>query len=178
MKKKIILLSLVLGLLFSVNNFAYSFDLEKVRTVSEIGTLVNAKDYQTALAKCNAALEKYPEDSDLYYWRASIYSFEGKYEQALTDYNKVISLTPKDADALVMRGICKSSLGDFEGAIADFNSALAIDPKNSSAYSMRACVRMEMGELESANEDLKKANVLFDEEEKKIQETPTVENQD
>lgn len=163
MRKSLILLGLCLSLLFGANNFAYSIDLEKVKVVSEIGTLVNSKDYQTALNKCNAALEKYPDDSDLYYWRASIYSSTGKHEQALVDYNKVVNLVPKDSNALVMRGICKSELGDSEGAIADFNHALEINPKDSSAYSMRACVKIEMGDYESANEDLEKANKLFDE---------------
>lgn len=173
MKKGLVTLGIILGLIICSNNFAYSADsqtniadMDKIKTVTEIGSLVNQKQYNIALEKCNSALEIYKDEADLYYWRATILASIGQHKEALVDYDKVVSLKPQDSTALVMRGICKSELQDTEGAIADFNQALHINPQDPSAYSMRACVKLEMGDYTGANEDLDKANKLFEEVEK------------
>lgn len=162
MKKILIIISLVVGLfLGAVSNSAYAFDFEKDRTISEIGSLSNLEKYDEALAKCNLAIQQYPDEADLYYWRAIIKSSVNQKKEALKDYDKVISLNPKDGNAYVMRGICKSDLGDLEGAMADYNKALEINPKDASAYSMRACIKITLGDLDGANHDLDAANKLF-----------------
>lgn len=181
MKKGLVTLAFIIGLLFCGSNVAYCADnavgtnMDKIKSVTEIGSLVNQKQYNIALEKCNSALEKYKDEADLYYWRATILASLGKHKEALVDYDKVVSLKPKDTTALVMRGICKSELQDTEGAIADFNKALQINPKDPSAYSMRACVKLEIGDYAGANEDLDKANKLFEEVEKLQNSTTTSE---
>ena len=165
MKKILGLLVIIFCLFFSVNS-AYSFDMEKLQAVSEIGTLSNSQKYILALDKCNSALEKYPFDAELYYWRATINVHLGEGEQALRDMDMAIDLNPKDSNVYVMRGIIKSDLGDNDSALEDFEQALRLNSKNSSAYSMRACVKIIKGELKSANEDLEMANKLLAEEEK------------
>ena len=135
-------------------NQTFASDIDKVKIISEIGTLSNNEKYDEALEMCDSALKTYPNEPDLYYWSATI---------KLEDYNKVIELKPNDSNAYVMRGICKSDLGDPAGAIEDFNTALKINPKDSSAYSMRACARIDLGDLTGANEDLNIANQLYDE---------------
>lgn len=169
MKKFLIITYLILGLFLTVNNpvFANS-DMEKIRVMSEIGTLVNAENYNIALDKCYTALKKYPDEADLYYWIASIKSNMGDEKGAITDYDKAISLNPDDPGIYVMRGISKSNLGDNTGAIEDYNHALKINPHDSSAYSMRACSKIALGDLTGANEDLEMANKLFDEEEQTL----------
>lgn len=154
-----VILGLVLG-----TNCAYSFDREKLQAVTEIGVLSNSQKYILALDKCNSALEKYPFDPELYYWRATINIHLGEGEQALKDIDMAIELNPDDSNVYVMRGILKSDLGDNDGALNDFEKALKLNPKNSSAYSMRACVKIAKGELKSANEDLEIANKLLEEE--------------
>ncbi len=178
MKKFLGLLGVIFCLVFSVN-CAYSFDMEKLQTVAEIGTLSNSQKYILALDKCNSALEKYPFDPELYYWRATINVHLGEGEQALKDMDMAIELNPKDSNVYVMRGIIKSDLGDNDGALEDFEQALKLNSKNSSAYSMRACVKVAKGELKSANEDLEMANKLLAEEEKEaLEESTNKRNED
>lgn len=178
MKKILLITGLFLALLINISNPSFaSTDVEKVKIVSEIGTLSNNQKYTEALDKCNSALKKYPNDYELYYWSATIKSSMGNKKAALEDYDKVIKLNPKDANAYVMRGICKSDLGDPASAIEDFNKALAINPKDISAYSMRACSKIDLGDMNGANEDLNIANKLFDESTQvKPKETPSAES--
>lgn len=159
MKKYLIILGAILLLGYGFSTPAFSVETEN-DVVTEIGILVNNNHFKTALEKCNNALQKYPNNADLYYWRASIKIANG--ENALEDYNKAINLKPKDSKLYVMRGIYKLKLGNPNDAILDFNKALEINPENSSAYTMRACAKIEIGDMKSADEDLEKANKLYD----------------
>lgn len=178
MRRAFVLFGLVIGLFLSTN-CAYSFDKEKMQLISDIAQLVNSKEYTKALDKCNEALEFHPNNSELYYWRATINSYLGNKEDALVDMDKSVGLNSSSSDMYVMRGILKSNLDDNEGALEDFQKAIDLDPKNSSAYSMRACVKIINGEYRSANEDLEKANTLIDEvqkENEQAEESESVES--
>lgn len=142
-------------------NILYAVEAGKDKVISEIGSLVNAQKYQIALTKCNAALQKYPQEAFLYYWRGSIENSTGNRQAALTDLNKSILLDETNAKAFILRGIVKSELGDNEGALEDINKAIELDSNDSAAYSMRACIKLDMGEFDSANEDLDMANKLM-----------------
>lgn len=160
-KKVVIALGLIVGLFLGSFNICRANDVEKVKLISEIGMLTNTKNYEQALEKCNAALKKYPNTAELYYWSATIKVSKGEKASALHDYDKAVSLNPKDHNIYVMRGICKSDLGDSKGAIEDYDKALQLDPNDSSAYSMRACEKINLGDLEGANTDLNKANSIL-----------------
>ncbi len=168
MKKFLVSLGLVLGLILSTGSFAYSSDLEKAQEITNIGTLATSNQYEQALEKCNAAMEKYPDDAELYYWRANIKTHMDKFEEAQEDYSKAIELNPNNPSIYVMRGIVKSELGDNQGAMEDLNYAIKLDPNHVSAYSIRACIKIELNDLKGADEDLEKANVLL---EKSLQTT-------
>lgn len=159
MKKYFITFGTILVLGYGFNTPIFSVETEN-DIVTEIGILVNNNNFNTALEKCNNALQKYPSNADLYYWRASIKIANG--EDALEDYDKAINLKPEDSKLYVMRGIYKLKFGNPNDAILDFNKALEINPENSSAYTMRACAKIEIGEMKSADEDLEKANKLYD----------------
>ena len=162
MKKYAVICGLVLGLSFGICGMAYADDSVVLnKTITEIGNLVNSQKYQIALTKCNAALQKYPDESFLYYWRASIENSTGDKQKAIADLNKSIELNPENAKAYVLRGMCKSDLEDREGALEDYNKAIELDPKESSAYSMRACIKLDLGDFDGANEDLDKSNKLM-----------------
>lgn len=165
MKKFLVITSLIISLALgnSVSAKDIEIDMVKIRTITEIGTLSNAKKYSEALEKCETALKKYPQEPELYYWSASIKSELGNNEAAIVDYDKAIKLNPKISNAYVMRGISKSELKDYDGAIADFDYAISINPNDSSAFSMRACVKLEMGDIEGASKDLEYANKIIDE---------------
>lgn len=162
MKRYVVLGACVLGLMLIPAGMVCADDEAAInKTITEIGTLVNAQKYQMALAKCNTAIQKYPDVAFLYYWRASIENSTGNKSKALEDLNKSIELNSTNAKAYVLRGICKSELDDKEGALQDYNKAIELDPKDSSAYSMRACVKLDLGDLDGANADLDTSNKLM-----------------
>ena len=171
MKKGLIVAGLVIGLACSSANVVSAeennSDMQKLQTISEIGTMSNTGYYEDALVKCDQALKKYPKEPELYYWSATIKSKLGDEKSAIKDYDKAIELSPKNGAAYVMRGITKSDVEDFDGAIADFNKALEINPKDSSALSMRACVKIQIGDIDGALKDMQVANKLMDEEAEK-----------
>ena len=162
MRKVFVISLLVIGLFLGTCNFGYANEVEKIQMITEIGSLSNNDNYTQAFEKCNAALKKYPEEPDLYYWRGTILYSLGRKQDALKDLDKALELNSKDTTYLVMRGICRSELMDRDGAIDDFNKAIEINPKLPSAYLMRASLKLASGEYESANEDLNTANRLFE----------------
>ncbi len=174
MRKFIVILGLVIGLIYNFNLQAYcsnNNDAARLQTISSIGTLANSHKNEEALAKCNEALKLYPEDVELYYWKATIEFNLEEYEQALKDYDKAIAMKPDASDIYVMRGMVKSVIGDRDGAMADYNHAIKLNPKDSSAYTMRACLKVDLGDLQGANDDLEISNKLFDEMEKQSKTT-------
>ncbi len=166
MKRNLVNSVLVLSLCLFLSGSAFAqeeevIDPAKDKTITEIGTLVNAQKYQIALNKCNTAITKYPNEAFLYYWRGSIYYAQGNKQLAAEDLNKSIELDNKNPKAYVLRGNCKADLEDKDGALVDYNKAIELDPKDSSAYSMRACIKLELGDFDGANEDLDMSNKLM-----------------
>ncbi len=161
MKKHVLILSLILGLSIIPASVCLGADVDASKTITEIGILVNAQKYQIAMTKCNAAIQKYPNESFLYYWRGSIHNSMGEKQAAIEDFNKAIGLDEKNAKAYVLRGICKADLEDKEGALQDYNKAIELAPQDGSAYSMRAMVKLDLGDMDGANEDLDTSNKLM-----------------
>ena len=160
--KKLFVLLLVLGIsVGACYAVEANDDGSREKIISEIGALVNAQKYQSALVKCDKALKKYPDEAFLYYWKGTILNSLDEKKSALDSYNKSIELNPKNAKAYVMRGNCKSDMEDKEGALEDFNKAIELDPKDGTAYSMRAVVKLELGDYTNVNEDLDKASKLM-----------------
>ena len=161
MKKSALIIGLIFGLSFFATGVSYAGDSDANKTITEIGVLVNAQKYQIAMAKCNTAIQKYPNEAFLYYWRGSIYNSIGEKQLAIEDFNKSIELDSKNAKAYVLRGICKADLEDKEGALEDYNKAIELNPHEGSAYSMRAMVRLDLGDMQGADNDLDMSNKLM-----------------
>lgn len=167
MKKYTLILVVILSLTYVNAEISYAADSDANKTITEIGVLVNAQKFQIAMAKCNTAIQKYPNEAFLYYWRGSIYNSIGEKQLAIEDFNKSIELNPKNAKAYVLRGICKADLEDKEGALDDYNKAIELNPNDGSAYSMRAMVRLDLGDMEGADKDLDMSNKLMNSKDEK-----------
>lgn len=162
MKKYMVICGLVFGLCLIPAGMVCADDEAALnKTITEIGTLVNSQKYQIAMTKCNSAIQKYPDEAFLYYWRASIENSTGDKQKAIEDLNKSLELNPQNAKAYVLRGICKSELDEKESALEDYNKAIELDPNDSTAYSMRACLKLDMGDFDGANKDLDTSNKLM-----------------
>jgi len=161
MKKHAIILSLIFGLSMIPTGISYCAEADANKTITEIGILVNAQKYQIAMTKCNSAIQKYPNESFLYYWRGSVHNSMGEKQAAIEDFNKAIELDPANEKAYVLRGICKADLEDKRGALEDYNKAIELNPNDGSAYSMRAMVKLDLGDMDGANSDLDTSNKLM-----------------
>lgn len=163
MKKHVFILGFALTLCLSCQNvvFAQEQNADANKTITEIGVLVNSQKYQIAMIKCNTAIQKYPNEAFLYYWRGTIYNSMGDNQRAIEDFNKSIELDANNAKAYVLRGICKADLEDKEGALEDYNKAIELSPNDGTAYSMRAMVRLDLGDMAGADKDLDTSNKLM-----------------
>lgn len=139
-------------------------NVKLLNLVNTIGTLVIDERYDEAMEKCEEALKIYPNEPDLYYWRASILSDKNKHLEALADYEKAIALSPKDLNYRLKRAMCMHDLGNRTGALDELDYIFTINSQYGSAYALRAVLRMEMGDYSGANSDLELANKYFDEE--------------
>ena len=166
MKKILVLFGIALSLTFCSMNFAYCEEsVELLETITNIGTLVAIDEkYDEALEKCNKALEKYPDNAELYSWRATVLNRKGKNLEGLADIDKAIELDPDDLSYHVTRGSCMFDLGNVSAALEECNYVIGKDPKESSAYALRAVIRMQRMDLSGASEDLDRVNKLLDEE--------------
>lgn len=169
MKKHVFILGFALALCLNFQSavFAQEQNADANKTITEIGVLVNSQKYQIAMAKCNTAIQKYPNEAFLYYWRGTIYNSMGEHQRAIEDFNKSIELDANNAKAYVLRGICKADLEDKEGALEDYNKAIELSPDDGTAYSMRAMVRLDLGDMAGADKDLDISNKLMNSKEDK-----------
>jgi len=97
-------------------------------------------DLKNMVQEYTKAIEREPENSDLYILRGNIYSHFGQYEKAIEDYSKAIDLSQNMEDIYVIyynRGYAYDSKGEYDKAIEDFTKAIDINPEYIKAYNNR-----------------------------------------
>ena len=81
------------------------------------------RQFDQALAVCNALIEKLPKQQYALVTRADIYRTKGELDLALKDYNVVLGVNPNNARAHLGRGQLFEQRGDLAQARADYRSA-------------------------------------------------------
>ncbi|HMI07229.1 MAG TPA: hypothetical protein VK528_06770 [Flavobacterium sp.] len=93
------------------------------------GNEIVTRDYNKAIADCNAALARDNNFGMAYFYRAIAKSkFPERYDEAMADFNKAESLGLNNGNYYFERGKAKITGKDFEGAIADLDKAIALNP--------------------------------------------------
>lgn len=115
------------------------------------------KFYQTSINLINRIIDYQPNDTDLYYTRASCYQDLSEYKLALKDYTNIISINNKSADAYNKRGLVHYKLFQYKEARRDIDSALLLTPNNPDALNNKAILISTFGEHKKAIEYLKKS---------------------
>ena len=97
---------------------------------SEIGpqnlrcqTYAALRQFDQALAVCNALIEKLPKQQYALVTRADIYLAKGELDPALKDYNTVLGVNPNNTRAHLGRGHLFEQRRDLAQARADYRSA-------------------------------------------------------
>ena len=88
---------------------------------------------EEAIAVLQEALNKFPDDAEIFFNIGISYSFTDKREAA-SYYKKAIKLNPVHAMAYYNLGVIYIELGDMEGAISMLRKAIEINPDFTTAY--------------------------------------------
>lgn len=80
----------------------------------------------SALADCNAAIERSPMLTPALDSRGFVLLRLGRYEQAIASYDSALKLDPLEADSLYGRGICELRIGKENRGHADIRAATAL----------------------------------------------------
>lgn len=139
-------------------------DVKLLNVITTIGILVVDDKLDEAFDKCNEALKIYPDNAELYSWRASVLSDKKQHFDALADIEKAVALAPDNLDYHIKRAMIMSDLGNRTGAIDEIDYVISKDPKKGTAYLMRSVFKMQMGDYSGASADLEKGNLYLDEE--------------
>jgi tetratricopeptide (TPR) repeat protein len=90
---------------------------------------IGAKELDTALDLCNAALKSKPDVAGFFDSRGLVLLRLGRLEEAIQDYDAALKLQPKLLPSLFGRGIAEQRKGAAEDAKADLAAARAVDAK-------------------------------------------------
>lgn len=157
MKKLIIGIAAAM-LLLTTPSIVYAADIDDVSL--EISELYYKKEYKTALAKADAAIAKYPNESELYLLRGMVKQEMNSPKSAIIDFQKAIELNPKNDDAYFWMGSVKDDLGSTQASYIDLCKCIQINPNNGDCYFMRGLVRLKMGDLSGGQSDMEKGSIL------------------
>jgi tetratricopeptide (TPR) repeat protein len=104
-----------------------ALELTNKRDYVGLGNLFYSNGYMPdAIAAYTMAIEANPKDSDGYFLRARVKSYQGDLRGAITDYDATIALTPESDGAYTNRAIAKYKLKNKDGSLQDFRSAARI----------------------------------------------------
>lgn len=113
--------------------------------------------FDLALEEVNACIIKDNKNTELYFFRARVYSRLGKFELALKDFDYLIAYEPFNPSYISDRAVVLHLLKRNEEAAIEFDRALNLEPSNPYRYSSRAYFRDRIGDFQGAIDDYTKA---------------------
>ncbi len=128
--------------------------------ILKTSVLIGLKDYDRAIATCNALIIALPDDNSGYGCRGHVKRQKGDLNGALADYSKQILIDP-DQFAYSNRADVRFEKKDYLGAIADLTKAIKLDPESSGFYTNRAKCYRALKRISLAVTDEKKAADLI-----------------
>jgi tetratricopeptide (TPR) repeat protein len=129
--------------------------------VFAVNTYKQNKTWKNSLTLWNNIIDKYPEFSLGYFYRANIMFRQGGdlLQHAIKDYDRAIELKNDHAEFYRNRGSAKYNSGDYKGAISDFSKAIELAPEYAGAFMDRGGAKTKIKEkdLEGAIADISRA---------------------
>ncbi len=127
------------------------FDSKMIRAyvgLSNVQVKLNKAD--EAMKTCNIALEKNPNNNDVYFARSLVFAKQNDFQSAVSDLTKVIVAEPGNVKAFFERGIYYQKLGQYQNGVNDFTKVLLVTPKNIDAYFNRAACYEQVANFKMA----------------------------
>lgn len=117
-------------------------------------------NYYEAIRDLTKAIQLYPLDAELYYYRALAKLALEDEKEAEKDIDRAINLNPYYAEAYFNKGLLREKGGKIEEAIAYYSRTIELNPDHVNAYMRRAKAYMKAGMENEALEDIRSAKKL------------------
>ena len=125
--------------------------------------LKQAKKFQDVFDHYNAALVRFPKDTEMLYWRALSAEQVGKTSIALEDLTYVVNAEPDNAAALNALGFTLTDRTDrHQEALGYIERAYKLEPNDAAIIDSVGWVHFRLGNYEKAIEYLRKALSMMD----------------
>jgi tetratricopeptide (TPR) repeat protein len=112
--------------------------------------LIDAGDYETALADFDAMLALDPGSRDANRLRGLALLHLGRAEEALAELDIAVGINPRFGFNLYVRGLAHAVLGDIDEALTDFADAIGADPNSRLPTVQAGRVLIDAGRLDEA----------------------------
>ncbi|MCA9803957.1 MAG: protein kinase, partial [Cyanobacteria bacterium HKST-UBA02] len=112
------------------------------------------------LSQWSAAIEKSPQDKELFYARGRLHQLRDERNDAIADYTRALEIDPGYARARRTRALLYSLVADYARAQADADRLIEDDPDWPDGYEVRGFVESAAEELEKAAADVRKSIAL------------------
>lgn len=153
--QKIFIKTIVIFCVFWQYSQAQEAEVKKIKENFE------QKHYKLCVQACNELIQKSPQLTTAYYYRAKSFFQQEKYNTALLDFNKVLELDPNFSEGYAHRGACKKKLNQELEACIDWRSGIEKGDTKSKELFDLYCQKVEFSA--EAKQELQKAEVLIGE---------------
>jgi len=123
---------------------------EAVDIIKNSKRLINAHQYDEAIAALEKGLEKFPENQKIRYNLAKNYFRVNSFRKSIDTMNNYIERDKMNKNAYYIAGAAYYQLGDFDNAIVFFDSALELDNTFVNALFALGMAYKKKGDLKSA----------------------------
>lgn len=103
------------------------------------------QDLREALILSTQLVESYPDYSEGWNKRATLFYLMGNYDKSVNDIYETLKREPRHFGAIAGLGLIFQRRGDLEGALAAFEQVLAISPQSINALRNAEQIRQELG---------------------------------
>jgi tetratricopeptide (TPR) repeat protein len=123
---------------------------EAAAGVKDAAEKVRLGDYETAISKLKAILDKDPKDSNALYIVGMAYLKKKMWPEAVQSFLQVVDLSPKFAAAYYQLGICYQQQGELQKALEYNQKAMDLDPSNPDAPYNSGLILFELNRVDEA----------------------------
>lgn len=113
--------------------------------------LVDAGDYNGAIAIYQQAATVDPKNAKIYSGIGYLYAQQGNFQGALASYRRAIGIDPNNSDFYYAVGYIKGNLGDTPGAKEAYRRSIQLNRNHVNAYLGLGITQARMGDYEAAN---------------------------
>jgi tetratricopeptide (TPR) repeat protein len=123
---------------------------EAAAGVKDAAEKVRLGDYDTAISKLKAILDKDPKDSNALYIIGMAYLKKKMWGEAILSFLQVVDLSPKFAASYYQLGICYQQQKELPKALEYYQKAMDLDPSNPDTPYNSGLILFELNRIDEA----------------------------